>query len=272
MQVYIEYALLDNFIIDFLLLKISYKASRVKSGKLRLFIASVTGAIIAVLFPLLSLNLPFLVILKVLSGMLIVFIGGSYVKLSAFFTAFIYFLFFTFLSGGVIIAVFILAGIDYTLYYSLNYDSAIPIGVTVLFVYLSTQGLLYLIDRIATVKETQNFLRKCEVIIKGKKIKVNGYIDSGNKLYDELTGLPIIVASQKFIKNMYLKGVLPERFRTLNVSTVNGESAIKIFQVDKLLIYNGVKVNIYNNVLLGEAHTHFGDALGYELLLHSTLY
>ena len=43
---------------------------------------------------------------------------------------------------------------------------------------------------------------KCEVYINDKKIIADGFIDTGNKLYDNITGLPVIVASKSFIKKL----------------------------------------------------------------------
>ncbi len=272
MQVYIEYAFLDNFIIDFILLKISLKCAKIKTSTLRLIIASIIGTILTIILSLFSFKSGFLLPIKVLLGLFIAFLGGSYVKVKDYFLGSLYFFLFTFLSGGTIIALFNLAGISYENYFLVNYDSIIPIGVTFLIIYLFTKGFALLIENIIKSKENENFFRKCEIVIKGKKLKVMGYIDTGNKLYDSLTGLPVIIASKNLIKRLADISALPNTYKNLKVETVNGSSIIKIFYIDKLLIYKGINMNIYNNVLLGEGVSNFFIGESCELLLHSTLY
>lgn len=271
MEVYIEYAFIDNFIIDFILLKTSLKCAKIKTNFLRILVASIIGSIIAIVLPLFNINDLFVLPIKFFLGLLITYVSGSFVKISDYFYLNLYFFAFTALSGGAIIALFYFAGIDYENYFILNYDSFMPIGVTFLIVYLTSKGLIIAINKLVKSLETENFTRKCEVVINGKKILCQGFIDTGNKLYDNLSGLPVIVASKSFIKKLYKNCALPNSYRKLNVETVGGESTIKLFYIDKLLIYKGAKVNIYNNVLIGEglSNIYVGDYI--DLLLHYTL-
>lgn len=271
MQVYIEYAFIDNFIIDFLLIKISTKCAKIKTSFFKILIASFIGTVIAIALPLFNIDNFFILPIKITLGFLIIYIGGSYVKLVDYFISSFYFFIFTFLSGGAIIALFNLANIDYESYFILNYNSFIPIGITFLMVYLVTKSLIWLVEKLVKGLETETFRRKCEVYINNKKILADGFIDTGNKLYDNLTGLPVIVASKTFIKKLAEKGALPNTYRKLNIETVNGESTIKIFYIDKLLIYKGVNLNIYNNVLIGEGSSNLYVDGYCDLLLHYTL-
>ena len=120
MQVYIEYAFLDNFIIDFILLKLSYTCARVKTSVLRLFVATIVGTMFAIVVPLFSLNNIVLLPLKLFVGVLIVYIGAIFNNFKHYVISTFYFFAFTFLSGGVIIAVFNLALIDYKVYFNIR--------------------------------------------------------------------------------------------------------------------------------------------------------
>ncbi len=271
MQVYIEYAFLDNFIIDFILLKLSLKCAKVKTNLLRLIISATVGSVLTILLSLLNFNKIFTLLLKILLGLLITFLGGSYVKIKDYLFGTLYFFLFTFLSGGVIIALFNLADIDYENYFILNYNSIIPIGVTFLIVYISSKGFTYIIEKLISNLEKEEFFRRCEITINGVKIKANGYIDSGNRLYDNLTGLPVIMASKLFIKKLYENKALPSSYRNLKIETVSGETTIKIFNIEKLVIYKGLKMNIYNNVIIGESKFNILVGGECDLLLHFSL-
>ena len=115
MTVYIEYVIIDNFIIDFLLIKSSFKIAKIKSNLLRQIISASVGTAFAVIVPFFNLNGVFNVIVKVLAGGFIVFTGGKYVSFKSYFTALFFFFLFTFISGGLIIALFNLADIAITL-------------------------------------------------------------------------------------------------------------------------------------------------------------
>lgn len=271
MTVYIEYVIIDNFIIDFLLIKSSFKIAKIKSNLLRQIISASVGTAFAIIVPFFNLNGVFNVIVKVLAGFFIVFVGGKYISFKSYFTALFFFFLWTFISGGLIIALFNLADIDYSVYYSINYNSFMPIGISVLLVFLSTKIATKVISELVKYKKITTFIYKCEIEINKTKIKTKGFLDSGNNLYDDLTGLPIIMASKSFVKTLLENKALPNKYRNLEIMTVNGVNEVKIFNIEKLMIYNGAKVNIYNNVLVGISSVNFCYDNSYELLLHSTL-
>ncbi|MBR2376279.1 MAG: sigma-E processing peptidase SpoIIGA [Clostridia bacterium] len=271
MEVYIEYAFIDNFIIDFILLKLSTKCAKIKTSILRIAVVSIIGSVIAILLPLISVNKIFILPIKITLGLLLSYLSGSFLKFKDYLLSTFYFFAFTFLSGGAIIALFNFASIDYESYFILNYNSFMPIGVTFLIVYLASKCLIILANRLVKSLERENYVRKCVVVINGKKILAQGFIDTGNKLYDNLTGLPVIVASKLFIKKLAFENLLPNSYRNLKIETASGCSTIKIFYIDKLLIYNGINANIYNNVLIGEGLTNLYVDGYTDLLLHYTL-
>ncbi len=271
MQVYIEYVILDNLIIDYLLLSLSLRVSNAKTNKLRLISSSVLGTVIAVIIPLLKLGNLYLLMIKILLAFLMCYIAGSYLTIKKYIITLGCFLGFTFLSGGLIIAIFYLADIDFYKDYNFNYDSVFPIGLTILIMYFLYVFLKRLILKLFKIKSINPFIRKCIVVVKGKRLSVMGFIDSGNRLYDAKTGLPIIVGSNNlFLKINGLNIALKDAGDVL-IKTVNGKSLIKIYFVDKLLIYNGQNVNIYNNVLLGRSNSDFLDDVKYDLLLNPSL-
>ncbi len=271
MVVYIEYVIIDNLIIDYLLLSLSLRASNCKTNKFRLIMSSIIGTIVAVIIPLLNLNNVYSIIIKLVLALLMCYVAGSYLSIKKYFITFLSFLGFTFLSGGVIIAIFYLSSVDYEKGFSLNYDASFPIGFTILIMYGLYFVLKNQITKLLKTKSINPFIRKCILVVKGKRFSVLGFIDSGNRLFDTKTGLPIIVGS----KNLFLKiqnlNITLKDAGNIQIKTVGGDSKMKIYFIDKLLIYNEQKVNIYNNVLIGRANDDFCDAVKYELLLNPSL-
>ena len=66
MVCYIEYVLLDNFVIDYLLLKAAFSVTGKTVKKLRLFLAAALGAVTAPLFPLIDVSAVIVFFLKLL--------------------------------------------------------------------------------------------------------------------------------------------------------------------------------------------------------------
>lgn len=269
MVVYIEYAIIDNLVINYLLLKTATRCAEVKTKFLYLFISAIVGTLVAIVMPLFSLNNAYLIIIKILLGCLMVLISGKYVTFKKYLLTLLLFILFTFLCGGFIIALFLIAGIDYENYFLLNYDSVLPIGISVLIIYALTKVLVKITFILLKERNLRPFLRNCILIINGKKFKVKGFIDSGNSLYDYRSGLPVIVCSTSLYNKIKSNG-LKKSLSSISFDTVSGSSEMKLYVIDKLLIYNGVTVNIYNNVFLGVSPFGFSSS-DYELLLHPNL-
>ncbi len=271
MQVYIEYVIIDNLIIDYLILSLSLRISNCKTNKIKLILSSIIGTIVAVVMPFFNINYLYLFLVKILLALLMCYVAGSYLSIKKYLITVGSFLGVTFLFGGLIFAIFYLADVDFEKGFNFNYDSAFPIGFTILIIYIVYVFLKRLIVKLLKIKGISPFVRKCILVVQGKRISVVGFIDSGNRLFDAKTGLPVIVGSKAlFIKIESLNAKIKD-VGNIQIKTVNGESQIKIYLLDKLLIYNGQSVNIYNNVLIGRANSDFNDQVKYELLLNPSL-
>ncbi|MBO5851796.1 MAG: sigma-E processing peptidase SpoIIGA [Clostridia bacterium] len=271
MEVYVEYVIIDNLIIDFLLLKLSTKTVQVRSSLIRLLLSSVIGTVVAVIMPLFTLNNVLQVMVKLLLSITMCLISAKTDSLKKHIVNFLFFVFYTFLLGGAIIALFYFAGVDYNLYFTLNYNSFMPIGITVLIVYIFYILLTKLIKRALAVKNIYPFFRKCAVVINGKKFFINGYIDSGNLLFENKFNLPIIVASKKLSHKLFESGLKIKNQGTVKFQTAGGNGEMQIFIIDKLIIYNGISVSTVKNVLIGKSSQNFygGEC---DLLLHPSLF
>lgn len=269
MQVYIEYAIIDNIVINYLLLKTSTFLARVKTNFLRLFLSALLGTVVAIIIPLITLKTSVLYAVKLSLAFLMPLISAKVLNAKKYLFLILIFILFTFLSGGFILAILNLAVIDYTEGAILNYDSVIPIGLSVLIIYALSKTVIKLSFIILKERDLKPFLRKCILVIGNQKYKVLGFIDSGNGLYDKKTGLPVIVASNSFFSKIP-KESIKKSISNLEFDTVSGTSYMKLFVIDKLMIYKGEKVNIFNNVLLGVSSEGY-NFTGYEILLHPSL-
>jgi len=68
MTVYIEYVLIDNFVIDWLILKAALTTAGLPAAKSRLFFSALVGAAVALVYPAIEVHAAILVLLKISAG------------------------------------------------------------------------------------------------------------------------------------------------------------------------------------------------------------
>ena len=242
MQVYVEYALAENFCMDFVLLACAKFASKNRCGYLRLAIGSALGACFAVAFPLFGLSGFWSVAVKILSGLALGLSGRvkpikSYIKFTAAFLAF------SALLGGLLIAIFSLAGMDYAA--GQGYIlSSVPVGIP-LFAALVLAFVVRRVFRRLAAKYKRTEL-KCIIYVGDKSVEQTGFFDSGNKVY--CGGAPVSVIPLSAACALVDVSALREGVR---VNTVAGSRLMKIFTADKIEIYNGENLHTIKYVKIG---------------------
>ena len=81
MTVYIEYVLIDNFVIDYLLLKTTFSLARAKVKRGRLAVCATLGAAISLFYPLIEGVLAVSIPLKFCVGLLLVSLARKHQSL-----------------------------------------------------------------------------------------------------------------------------------------------------------------------------------------------
>lgn len=259
MTVYIEYVFIDNFVIDYLLLKATFTLTGNAISKRRLLFCAFLGGAFALIYPLLSVHALLLTVIKLLFGLLLLFLAGNYRSLKNFYINCGVFFGFTFLTGGAVIGVFTL--------FDLDYSSEISVALMVLPVYLFIRALSALVKYLYRKKDIDCFVYDCEAEFDGKTVKMKGFFDTGNGLYDGND--PVIICGRKFFKKM-INGIdfLP-KIGEINFSTVSGNDRSYCIKIPVFKIYIDGRANIFNNVTLAVARSCVGES--YDVILHPAL-
>ena len=262
MAVYIEYVLLDNIIIDYLLLKYTFKLVRGKSGFWRLFFCAVLGAAFAAILPLVALPGWAAIPIKIAFSAALVWAAGNYATKKSYIFSFIVFNLYTFLLGGSVTGIFNVFGLPLDREYSVGLVIAAAYGL----IRLTHRG----VEAVYRRRNIYAYVSECEITLNGQTIKAKGFLDTGNRLYDRETDTPVVICSKSIAFR------LSNNFKTrlggkkIKIVTAAGTDEITVFKIDSLKIYNGDKANIYDNVLLGVARTAFRES-GYDLIIHSEM-
>lgn len=242
MQVYIEFAVLENFCMDFTLLYAAKTAVKNGAGWGRTAVAAAVGACFAVVFPLIPLNACLAVSLKIVSGLIICLIGCKFGSFRGYLKYTAVFLVFSALLAGALIGVFSLAGISYSAGngYIL---SSVPVGIPLFGATLVLIGARVLKNKFSKAGRTEV---ECSVYLGDFKATCKGFFDSGNKVYAR--GVPVSVIPAACAEKLTDVSRIND---SIKIHTVAGSRSMKIFTADRIEIYIGEKTLVRRGVKLG---------------------
>ena len=262
MVVYVEVALLENFLLDGVLLYLALKCARVKISVWRLLLASLVGGVEAVVFPLLPLPVWAAYLCKALGGVLLALIAVKCKKIKPYLIVTAAFFFLSFALGGLLTAAYSFFGVEYAEGNGYLVERA-PVGLilggTALFaiIVVHSAKLFY---RYRKVKKN---VLPCTLVSNGREVKWKGYADSGNCLF--FRGNPVCVTSAAAIFALFGRAV--EEVGRMQVGTVNGSREAPVFACESIRITTEREVFTRENVYLtvGEISSD------YQLVLNTAL-
>lgn len=260
MKVIIEESLFINFFIIFCILKLT---AFITHQKIKLiYLNSLFGALIALISPIIN-NLLIKYLLLFFTISLINISSFNFINLKRLFINYLIILIFTFTLGGGCLALENMVG-KYPLFI------------------VSVVGLVLslLIGLVIKFINHNNSLKKFtyKIVFKDgeKVVEEEGYLDSGNVLYDNITNKPIVLVTfdvfSKFYSNVsYFDAVL----KNIDSSSIKNAHYIKINSIGKgtsMLVFSVDELSIedryYKNVSLGLSFSGFEKSFGKNVLLH----
>lgn len=279
MNVYIEYVILDNFMVTLLISIVTYKIMHKFIVKPRVLSASLIGTIGAVFYPFINHKV-FLFIFKFCLGGVLCFV--LFFKKDKFVVSSLLFLLVTFAFGGCIFAANYFYTDNIIFGMTLNF-SEIPIGLVVACVAIIYLIIKTIAIKIHRIKDVRQLMYKFNIKIMGSELNLDGMMDTGNRLYDKKSGLPVIILNAKCLngilsnddfKLLYSgKGDMMQKdAHYINYGTIAGRNnKILIIKPDKFLLYFEDKANILYDVMVGISFSFIKDAAHYDAILHPSL-
>ena len=254
MEIYIEYALIQNVIIDYFLLFLSASAVAFKPKKIRLALASLLGAAASIIFPYISSAFVVNVYKLALSFVMVCIALGKTTTKKSLFAMFSLCLF-TYGFGGVIYA---LGGEQFASGYALpSYLMWLICGGIVIFFIL-----VRLWTKSLAKKQTRNTYTYEVTFVNGDKTFSSlAYLDSGNNLVDK-DNSPVTIITPKVLANLCdisLENLVKQNFDSLTLkdkhyilyNTISTSSKMFVFKVDKLQIKHHNTTKTLDNVSCG---------------------
>ena len=229
MKIYLDLLFFLNFGFDFILLLVVSIILRRNVSLTRIVLGGLIGGLsIFILF--LKINSFELFIFKILISIIMILTSFSYKNIKYFMKNFFFLYSASMILGGFLY--FLNVQFSYKqeglVFYhdglSINFIFLLIFSPLILYIYIR-QGL--------TLKNNFSNYYKVNLYFNNKKIRLNGFLDTGNKLKDPYSGKPIIIVNEKRIKQP------SDKFFLVPMKTVGGESFIKCFKIKikEMMIY-----------------------------------
>ena len=258
MTIYLDLIILLNFFLDFLLLVTVSLILRRNVKLIRLIMGAFIGGI-SVISLFINMSSLSLFILKFITSIFMCLISFSYKSLKYTLNNVLYLYLVSIILGGFLY--FINDSVSYKNIGLIFFNNGFSINLLIIIV--ASPIILFLYYK-QTIKQKEELNKKYIVDItffNDKKLKLTGFLDTGNNLYDPYKKRPIIVINKSVLGNYKPNIIL------VPCITVNKESMLSCFKIKDISI-NGKKIE--EEVLVGISDNNF-NIEGVDLLLHKKI-
>lgn len=224
MKIYIDLFFLFNVIMDFMIILGTSIILKRNSNLIRIIISSLIGGLSSILL-FGNINK---ILIEVISIIVIMLISFGYKGIKYVLRNIFYMYLLSTLIGGIIYL------------FNVKVSNNIVINYFIIIVISSLVLILYIKEN-RKIKNIYNNYYKVDIYFKDKsKISVVGFIDTGNNLYDLYKKRPIILLSNKYIRE--------DNYILVPYYTMSGEGLLKCIKPDIIFIDG---IGYKGNVLVG---------------------
>ena len=204
MEIYLDVLLLENLVINYLILYVTAKFSRLKVSTLRLFLGAIVGALYVVVIILQpGIKVYYTTVAKILLSIFIVAITFSPTKVLPFIKTLVNFYISTFIFAGAALAFlffnqqggFVRNGIVYVFgqsKWSLMLFSIVTVGLII----------KIFIEVIQSRISRERLIIPVKISFDNRMIYLSALIDTGNSLKDPLTNTPVMIVEFKALQEL----------------------------------------------------------------------
>lgn len=274
MEIYIEYAIIDNLVMNALIIYLVSKLQGLKISKTRQILSNLLGTIVSVIMPIFYIPNLFAVLLKLVLSLLMVLIICSRITIKKYITTYFLFIFVTALFGGICYFVISFLGLKCEFGGILFSDFSIPMGLILIILLFSLWIICNLIKVVKkNLAKSENYIG-IDIRNNGRSLHLLGFIDSGNMARSRNGDSLIFITPKTFCKMYpdidmikFLSGNITEidikDSYYENIFSVGNSHRTLVVPIEEIEI-NG-KSNIYRNVSVAISENNFGGQ--FDILL-----
>lgn len=266
---YIEFVIADNFILTFLAGAAAARLCHKRVNIIRTVIAAAMGTLVAVFYPFMKIG--FWAQLGVKLALWTLLSAALFLRTPRPVTSALMFLGATFTFGGACYAVWECVCTVYPK--ALEFCSQQPVFLTMSAAAALYAGVRFIVKRIRVLRSREPYECLAVIDIFGKNLKFSAFMDSGNCVFDDRSGLPIIITdAERFTSKLdgpsateFLKRV--DRLRATTIRTAAGETRVYLLKPTSVTVYTDKrehKIDVMVGLIGGET-TRFSRS--HELLI-----
>ena len=255
---YVDILVILNTLVNYFILLAIRKITHSYTKRWRIALGAFVGGLSSLLLFLEHLNI-IMTLLKILSGVLMIAVTFEIKPIKQFVKKLFFLFAITFLFGGVTYAIYIFFDKDILIYSNgiiyFDVDMTFLVICSVISYFVIT-----LITKYTDKKSSKNKEYYITIENNGKSVSCTGLMDTGNNLREPFSDYPVIIVDKSIFNQLYTS----ETTRIIPVSTVNGESIIKAFKPQKVIIGDFVTEKVY----IGESAVSLDE---YKIILNINL-
>lgn len=280
MEVYIEYVILDNLVINTLIIILTLKTLKsLKINKVRVLLSSMVGTVFAIMLPYISLPYTIMILLKISLGIIMTTIFYTPTSFKDFMASTLLFFTYTFVLGGVCFGIIFLFNNNITIssYTLHNFNLPISLFLSIFIIY--AYFLYKLVTFTKHLHTTSNLYYTLILKHNNKSYYLKGFLDTGNQLRHEAQPITLINIRSfcKIFKvpleNIVLNKVPLEQLKDptyIKIQALTGSNNLLIFKVQELTVkLNKTEVS-HKDIYLGLAKTNFNNK--FDCLLNPIMF
>ncbi len=256
--VYVDILVILNTLVNYFILLAIRKITHSYTKRWRIALGAFVGGLSSLLLFLEHLNI-IMTFLKILSGVLMIVTTFGIKPFKQFLKRFFFLFAITFLFGGVTYAIYIFFDKDVLIYSNgiiyFDVDMTFLVICSVISYFVIT-----LITKYTDKKSSKNKEYYITIENNGKSVSRTGLMDTGNNLREPFSDYPVIIVDKSIFNQLYTS----ETTRIIPVSTVNGESIIRAFKPQKVIIGDFITDKVY----IGESAVALDE---YKIILNINL-
>lgn len=256
MKIYLDYVFFINFLFDFILIIFLSILLKHNTKLIRIILSSLFGGISMFVMFLNISSLSFF-ILKMLLGIVMVIIAFGFKNFKYTFNNFFYLMILSIILGGGLYLLNVSRGYSNSglVFFANGKKSNLFILLIV-----SVIVLFFYVRKLRKNKDI-DLQYKVQLYDNGKVVDLVGFLDTGNCLSDPFFKKPILIINKEIYSFSGKKILVP-------FNTINGDSIMECFIVDKVYISNR---GFFNKVLVGISPEKFKIS-GVDIILNKNLW
>lgn len=250
MVVYADVVFIENLIINYVILYVTTLIKHIKISNFKILLSSICGSLYAVI----SISIGDNIVCKLILSILMVFIIYPTKKIKKFLEVLVSFYLISITAGGAAIAILYLTN-NYTID-AVNGVSIVnfPILISAIGLILGIFLIMNTINNLKSKISKKDIFYDIEIFIENKKTKIKALLDTGNMLKDPITQKPVIIVTNRSLKNILPKEILEDVNNILGGDKLgkleNFANRIKIIPFNSLGNEHGILVGIQSNKII----------------------